>query len=544
MSYKKLGNYIQQVNNRNRDLQVDTLLGVSITKKLIPSIANTVGTDISTYKIIEKGQFAYGTITSRNGDKISIALADEYEKALVSQIYIVFEVIDKNELLPEYLMMWFSRPEFDRYARYHSHGSTRESFDWEDLCEVELPIPSIEKQREIVAQYQAVANKLKVNEQICKQLEATAQTLYKQWFVDFEFPCLPSGYRPHGQVNQNLPIDEYITKIGSVCTYSRVGGLPVSDGKTWFVYLILCENDSVYKGITNDLYRRFYEHYMGEGAEWTKLNKPLKVIHWEGFATKEEAAKREKDLKTGYGRTWISRQIEKAGGITQLKTSLPAPQTELRTAGKMVYNEELEREIPEGWEVGILKDYANIKGGKRLPKDSELNKEKSGRPYIRVADMNKNKFMTINSEFMFVDDIAQKEISRYTVDTNDVIISIVGTIGLVNVIDESLNKANLTENCFKLTNLKKINKDFLYQYLISENGQREIEMKTVGGVQAKLPMYNVELLDLIIPTTNILSQLESTINPINRRLILIIKENDKLTQLQSLLLSRLATLEG
>ena len=187
-NYKKLGDYIQQVNNRNRDLQVDTLLGVSITKKLIPSIANTIGTDMSAYKIIEKGQFAYGTVTSRNGDKISIALSNEYEKALVSQIYIVFEVIDKNKLLPEYLMLWFSRPEFDRYARYHSHGSTRESFDWEDMCNVELPIPSVEKQREIVAQYQAVANKIQVNEQICEQLEATAQTLYKQWFVDFEFP--------------------------------------------------------------------------------------------------------------------------------------------------------------------------------------------------------------------------------------------------------------------------------------------------------------------------------------------------------------------
>src|SRR5690606_29392414 len=188
MSYKKLGEYIQQVNNRNRDLEVETLLGVSITKKLIPSIANTVGTDMSAYKIIERGQFAYGTITSRNGDKISIALLDEFEKALVSQIYIVFEVIDTSVLLPEYLMMWFSRPEFDRYARYHSHGSTRESFDWTDMCEVELPIPSIEKQREIVAQYEAVANKIKVNEAICEKLEATAQALYKHWFVDFEFP--------------------------------------------------------------------------------------------------------------------------------------------------------------------------------------------------------------------------------------------------------------------------------------------------------------------------------------------------------------------
>ena len=187
MSYKKLGGYIQQVNVRNRDLEVETLLGVSNTKKMIPSIANTIGTDMSSYKIIEKRQFAYGTITSRNGDRLSVAISDQYDKALVSQIYIVFEVIDNNDLLPEYLMMWFSRPEFDRYARFKSHGSTRESFDWEELCEVELPIPSIEKQHEIVAQYQAVENKIKVNEAICEKLEATAQALYKHWFVDFEF---------------------------------------------------------------------------------------------------------------------------------------------------------------------------------------------------------------------------------------------------------------------------------------------------------------------------------------------------------------------
>lgn len=188
MSYKRLGNYIQQVNVRNRDSETEVLLGVSITKKLIPSIANVIGTDMSVYKIIEKRQFAYGTVTSRNGEKISIALSDQYDKALVSQIYVVFEVINTEELLPEYLMMWFSRPEFDRYVRFHSHGSTRETFDWADMCEVELPIPSIKEQRQIVAQYQSIANKIKVNEQICSTLEATAQALYKHWFVDFEFP--------------------------------------------------------------------------------------------------------------------------------------------------------------------------------------------------------------------------------------------------------------------------------------------------------------------------------------------------------------------
>src|SRR5690606_31951878 len=188
MSYKKLGEYIQVIDDRNRDLLDLPLLGVSVQKVFIPSIANTVGTDMSKYKILSKNQFTYIPDTSRRGDKIGVALLKSFDKALVSQAYTTFKIIDENQLNPDYLMMWFTRPEFDRYARYHSIGSVREVFDWEDMCNVELPIPSIEKQREIVAQYQAVANKIKVNEQICEKLEAAAQALYKHWFVDFEFP--------------------------------------------------------------------------------------------------------------------------------------------------------------------------------------------------------------------------------------------------------------------------------------------------------------------------------------------------------------------
>src|SRR5699024_2508670 len=119
-----------------RELAITKLLGVSITKKFIPSIANTIGTDFSKYKIVRKGQFAYGPVTSRNGEKISIALLEE-EDCIISSSYSVFEVIYKEILNPEYLMLWFSRPEFDRYARYHSHGSVRESFDWNEMCQVE-----------------------------------------------------------------------------------------------------------------------------------------------------------------------------------------------------------------------------------------------------------------------------------------------------------------------------------------------------------------------------------------------------------------------
>jgi len=194
--YKRLGDYIGEVNVRNRDLKVTNFLGVSISKEFMPSIANTIGTDMSTYKIVERGQFAYGPVTSRNGDKVSIALLDEYDNAIISQAYTVFEVIDHEQLLPEYLMMWFRRPEFDRYARFHSHGSAREIFDWEELCDVMLPIPSLTRQREIVSEYETLSNRIRLNNQMIQNLEATAQALYRKTFVDnIDKENLPEGWR-------------------------------------------------------------------------------------------------------------------------------------------------------------------------------------------------------------------------------------------------------------------------------------------------------------------------------------------------------------
>ena len=182
-NYKPLGNYIKEVNNRDTKLEVDLLLGVSIQKKFMPSIANTIGTDMSTYKIIKRNQFAYGPVTSRNGDKISIALLEDYDEAIVSQAYTPFEVKDTNELDPEYLMMWFRRPEFDRYARFKSHGSAREIFDWAEMCNTLLPIPSISKQREIVKEYNTVVNRIKLNQQLIQKLEETAQAIYREFVV-------------------------------------------------------------------------------------------------------------------------------------------------------------------------------------------------------------------------------------------------------------------------------------------------------------------------------------------------------------------------
>lgn len=212
-NYKRLGDYIREVNVRNRELKVTDLLGLSVNKDFIPSIANTIGTDMSTYKIVKRRQFVYIADTSRRGDKIAISLLRDYDNAIVSQAYTVFEIIDHEQLLPEYLMMWFRRPEFDRYARFHSHGSAREVFDWEELCDVMLPIPSITRQHEIVAEYETLTRRIRINEQMIQNLESTAQTLYRKMFVD-------------GIDKENLPEGWRMGTLGEVCSKIGSGSTP------------------------------------------------------------------------------------------------------------------------------------------------------------------------------------------------------------------------------------------------------------------------------------------------------------------------------
>ena len=178
--YRLLGDFIRQVDVRNTDEKEENLLGVSVQKMFIPSIANTVGTDFTKYKVVKRGQFTYIPDTSRRGDKIGIALLTDYDEGLVSNIYTVFEVKDENELLPEYLMLWFSRPEFDRYARFKSHGSVREIMDWDEMCKVELPVPSIDKQRSIVKAYQTITERIELKRRINDNLEDAAAAIYKE----------------------------------------------------------------------------------------------------------------------------------------------------------------------------------------------------------------------------------------------------------------------------------------------------------------------------------------------------------------------------
>ncbi len=210
---KRLGDYIRPVDVRNRDLKVTDLRGINIEKKFMPSVANVIGTDLSNYKVVTKGQFACNLMHVGRDEKIPVALQRDAFSIIVSPAYVVFEVVDTNILLTEYLMMWFSRSEFDRNAWFYTDGDVRGGMDREALFDMQIPIPSIEKQREIVAEYNILQNRIETNKKLIATLEQTAQTLYRHTFIDNIDPNnLPEGWR--------------MGTVGEFCTKMTSGGTP------------------------------------------------------------------------------------------------------------------------------------------------------------------------------------------------------------------------------------------------------------------------------------------------------------------------------
>ena len=385
-NYKQLGQFIRQVDVRNSEGKEENLLGVSVQKKFIPSIANTVGTDFKKYKVVKKGQFTYIPDTSRRGDKIGIALLEDDEEGLVSNVYTVFEIIDEKQLIPKYLMLWFSRPEFDRYARFKSHGSVREVMDWDEMCKVELPVPPYEKQKEIVDGYKAITERIALKQKINDNLEETAQSLFQEQFAAF-------------------------------------------------------------------------------------------------------------------------------------------------------YNE---NELPDGYSIATLDSLCSIKGGKRLPADGELLDTPTAHPYIRVRDLGSNRYVCLTNQFQYIDEETHSAISRYIVNTNDIVISIVGTIGLIGKIHTSLNNANLTENCVKLANIHTVTPDYLYYTLCYKKQIKEIELLTVGAVQSKLPMYNIQSMKILVPPAEVIEDFQHKFDIFNEQIEANTIEIQRLYELQSVLLAKLA----
>jgi type I restriction enzyme S subunit len=187
-NYKRIGDYIQELKFRNTEQKAEQLLGINIDKFFMPSVANVVGTDLSVYKIVKKNQFACNRMHVGRDYRLPISMSKSDKEFMVSPAYDVFEIKDTEVLNPEFLMMWFSRREFDRNAWFYTDADVRGGLPWKSFCDMQLPVPHPHKQREIVKEYNTIVNRIKLNEQLNQKLEETTQTLYKNWFVEFEFP--------------------------------------------------------------------------------------------------------------------------------------------------------------------------------------------------------------------------------------------------------------------------------------------------------------------------------------------------------------------
>jgi len=193
MEYKRLGDYIEPVDERNSKLEIKLSQGICNEKYF--QDPRQVAENSAADKIVRRGYFAYNRATTRNGEKISIAYR-EGPDCTVSSAYQVFRIKDEEKLNPKYLLMWYKRSDFDRYARFRSHGSAHEFFEYEEMCDVRIPLPSIERQREIVSEYETLTNRIRLNEQMIQNLEATAQALYRKMFIDnIDKENLPEGWR-------------------------------------------------------------------------------------------------------------------------------------------------------------------------------------------------------------------------------------------------------------------------------------------------------------------------------------------------------------
>ena len=186
LNYEPLSKHIQLVDYRNSGEVTSTVLGISIDKEFMPSVANVIGTDLSRYKLISKGLFACNPMHVGRDERLPIALYEKNIPAIVSPAYFMFEIIDRDVLNEEYLMMWFRRPEFDRECWFMTDGSVRGGITWDDLCRIKLPVPSYERQCEIVESYRAITDRIALKRAENDNLEAQAQALFTSWFVNFE----------------------------------------------------------------------------------------------------------------------------------------------------------------------------------------------------------------------------------------------------------------------------------------------------------------------------------------------------------------------
>jgi type I restriction enzyme S subunit len=403
-NYNPIGNYIQLVDERNKGLKVTALLGLSISKQFIKSVANVIGTDMENYKIIRKNQFACSTMQVRRDKKMPVALYSENEPSIISQAYPIFEIIDTDVLLPEYLMMWFTRSEFDREACFHAVGGVRGSLEWEDFCGMKLPIPSLQKQQEIVKEYNIIQNRIVLNNQLITKLEDTAQAIYKQWFVNFEFP--------------------FVTSSGVEMPYKSNGG-------------------------------------------------------------------------------------------------------------KMVWCEELEKEIPEGWELKRLEDEVSIfRGASPRPIDEFMSKDNSGKSWVKISDATacSTRYLFKTNEYISLKGVSKSREVK------------VGTLILSNSASPGLPRLMMIDACVHdgwliFKEYKNITKEFLIEFLIFN--KQDIVSSSNGSVFNNLKADILKEYRILVPEKKIINRLTSLLEILNKQLLIRGENHQKLEKLKELLLAKM-----
>lgn len=411
-NYKPIGDYIQLVDERNKGLNVKQLLGLSISKQFIPSVANIIGTDMENYKIIRKNQFACSTMQVRRDKKMPVALLQEVDEAIISQAYPIFEVKDEKVLLPEYLMMWFSREEFDREACFHAVGGVRGSLEWEDFCNMKFPLPSPEKQREIVAEYSTVKNRIELNNKLIQKLEETAQTIYKQWFVDFEFPD---------------------------------------------------ENGNPYKS----------------------------------------------------------------------------------SGGAMAYNEELDKEIPEGWKVRTLKTICEKIGSGSTPTGGKESYLDSGISLIRSTNVFDYNFSF--EDLAFINDVQADKLKNVAVKEGDILFNITGvSVARCCTVPNNVLPARVNQHVMIIRPYQALKITFyLLLNLCSTNSKNELlGLSQSGSTREAITKSEIENFEILIPCSTVLERFDDLMMKIFNQKELESHENQKLSELKNLLLSKLATIKN
>ena len=414
-NYKRLGDYIKPVREKNIDLKASKLLGINIDKFFMPSVANVVGTDMSNYKIVKKGQFACNRMHVGRDYRIPIALSKEENPFMVSPAYDVFEINNTKMLLPEYLMMWFTRKEFDRNCWFHTDADVRGGLPWNAFCDLELPIPSPEKQQEIVQEYHTIQNRIALNNQLISKLEETAQAIYKQWFVEFEFP--------------------FVTSSGVEMPYRSNGG-------------------------------------------------------------------------------------------------------------KMVWCAELEKEIPEGWEVGTIShlnlDISDGNYSGKYPKPHEF--VESGIPFVRGVDFNNKSINPRN--LIFISEKKHKELKKGHLKKNDILITTRGaSIGKYAYVTDKFIDKNINSQLIRINGNENYSNFFLGCMINTESFKNLFETYSTGSAQPQLPIKNFLQIDVVIPKKDVLISFEKYRLLLDKYLFKS-NQNQKLEELKDLLLAKMTRVEN